>query len=497
MEIRRKVFSRLQDESGEERYYSTNEFEYYDEKLFNQRKHNQRRRIAAATEKAGGQLASAEIEKESLNKYSKEIKRDFGGDIDAWIESKKGTGAYKDLKGKYGQKAGQRASLEGVLAGTSAKEIGSVTKKLGSAEKQVESAADQVVNYGKTRPSVQSNSGASFEVNGKKVNTSAHSGGDVKVKVEAPAIEGGHTVKTTSKTNDIRAAEVNAKTSSGLPKNPSITESRRTAQNNAVVVETSNKNGKKLSAAISEGKKVPKYDLGKFIHNNKKALIITGAGLATAGAAAGILAHNKSKNSKKDNSMEIRRKVFSRLQDENGEERLYSTTEFEIFYDEDGEKMFSEKEGMSTAGKVALGTAGTVAATVAALEGANLLKKGVSYKKAVNVAKRASKDIKEAAMREGKKGGNRAEIYSKLVGDRDAALDKLSKGWQGDGIEFVEKANKRVSDAATWVGRRAVAEARAAQARHLSRSTNRAAKKAREQVAKEQKKGAIEAFTKK
>ena len=39
--------------------------------------------------------------------------------------------------------------------------------------------------------------------------------------------------------------------------------------------------------------------------------------------------------------MEIRRKVFSRLQDENGEERLYSTNEFELSYSEEGEKMFS------------------------------------------------------------------------------------------------------------------------------------------------------------
>ena len=43
--------------------------------------------------------------------------------------------------------------------------------------------------------------------------------------------------------------------------------------------------------------------------------------------------------------MEIRRKVFSLLQDENGEERYYSTTKFKMEFDEEtGEKMFSEKE---------------------------------------------------------------------------------------------------------------------------------------------------------
>lgn len=39
--------------------------------------------------------------------------------------------------------------------------------------------------------------------------------------------------------------------------------------------------------------------------------------------------------------MEIRRKVFSRLQDGSGEEKLYSTTEFKLSYSEKGEKMFS------------------------------------------------------------------------------------------------------------------------------------------------------------
>lgn len=55
--------------------------------------------------------------------------------------------------------------------------------------------------------------------------------------------------------------------------------------------------------------------------------------------------------------MEIRRKVFSLLQDENGEERYYSTNEFELSYSEEGEKTFSVvdkgKEVVHTVGEKA------------------------------------------------------------------------------------------------------------------------------------------------
>ena len=48
-----------------------------------------------------------------------------------------------------------------------------------------------------------------------------------------------------------------------------------------------------------------------------------------------------------NNGMEIRRKVFSLLQDESGEEKYYSTTEFELSWDEEGEKLFSERKRIS------------------------------------------------------------------------------------------------------------------------------------------------------
>jgi len=132
--------------------------------------------------------------------------------------------------------------------------------------------------------------------------------------------------------------------------------------------------------------------------------------------------------------MEIRRKVFSRLQDENGEERLYSTNEFELSYSEEGEKMFSEKEGMSTAGKVALGTAGAAAAIVGGLEIANLLKK-----KTLTSKEKAK--IKEW-LSDAKKNGMSAERLKKLEAEyKSKALEGKS------GIEFVEKGNAAVKGA--------------------------------------------------
>ena len=191
-EIRRKVFS-LEQLNDEDRLFS--------------RKADQRRRIDAATTKAAGQVNSASKLESNLSRYAEEINSKHGGDIDKWIESKRGTGAYGKLKGQFGEKAGSRQALVDSLSG---KTPNAVTKKLASAEKQVEAVADQVVNYGKTRQSVQTASGNTFEVGGKKVNVSAHTAGDVKVKSQAPVIEGSYTAETLSKTSSRRANVVNA-----------------------------------------------------------------------------------------------------------------------------------------------------------------------------------------------------------------------------------------------------------------------------------------------
>lgn len=134
--------------------------------------------------------------------------------------------------------------------------------------------------------------------------------------------------------------------------------------------------------------------------------------------------------------MEIRRKAFSLLQDENGEERYYSTTEFEIGFDEEtGEKLFSEKEEKKgKGGKIALGVAGGTAAAVGALELANILKK-----KHISAADR--KALNETIKGWKKFGMGKEQIKAATKG-RKAELRAGNKG-----IGFVEKGNEAVKGA--------------------------------------------------
>ena len=134
--------------------------------------------------------------------------------------------------------------------------------------------------------------------------------------------------------------------------------------------------------------------------------------------------------------MEIRRKVFSRLQDENGEERLYSTTEFELSYSEDGEKMFSEKEDkkMSTGAKVAAGVGGAAVATIGALEIANLLKKKTLTSKERKLIKDWLAQAKERGMSPEKLKNLEKSYKENFLNNKE-------------GIKIVEKSNEAVKGA--------------------------------------------------
>ena len=404
-EIRRKVFS-LEQLNDEDRLFS--------------RKADQRRRIDAATTKAAGQVNSASKLESNLSRYAEEINSKHGGDIDKWIESKRGTGAYGKLKGQFGEKAGSRQSLVDALSG---KTPDAITNKLASAEKQVEAAADQVVNYGKTRQSVQTASGNTFEAGGKKVNVSAHTAGDVKVKSQAPVIEGSYTAETLSKTSSRRADVVNAqreipqnnmriggntgKVRSGkikVQKNPGVVESGRTVVGNATQVTSTSPAGRSVSATITNGQGKINVNapskFSKFLKNNKKALLIGGGAALALGTAAGIAASKKKseKQQKQYSDMEIRRKVFSLLCDESGEERYYSTNEFEISYDENGEKMFSESE--SKVKKTGRGY-GTAMAYNGVIPGAIAVKSGRSAAKKAEKEGKSESEMIDAA---GKRG---------------------------------------------------------------------------------------------
>ena len=155
--------------------------------------------------------------------------------------------------------------------------------------------------------------------------------------------------------------------------------------------------------------------------------------------------------------MEIRRKVFSLLQDENGEERYYSTNEFELSYNEEtGEKMFSEKEDkkMSTGAKVAAGVGGTAAVGVGALEAGYHGAKAIAKK---NSNGKISYELATAREELKKKLENREINKSQF----DSAMKRLDEGSKirrkigkaakvaENKLSFVGKAEDAIADATT------------------------------------------------
>ena len=198
--------------------------------------------------------------------------------------------------------------------------------------------------------------------------------------------------------------------------------------------EIKRKRGEKAANKFAQGLEAEaKLDAGKMMKKgDKKAAqilkrhgIAGGALLAAGGlavAASGLKKGDKKENNQQKNysDMEIRRKVFSLLEDENGEERYYSTTEFEMDYDwETGEKYFSEKDdkGMSTAAKIGIGAGAALGTAGLAYGGGKLMNKAMQKR------------------------------YDKLANDA-AAIEKLDKS-------FLGKANKKVAKATGWVDKKA------------------------------------------
>lgn len=178
------------------------------------------------------------------------------------------------------------------------------------------------------------------------------------------------------------------------------------------------------SGALKDARKVLAKGNKKAAQIAKRSAIAGGALLAGGGlltAASGLKKGKKENNQQKNYSdMEIRRKVFSLLEDENGEERYYSTTEFEMDYDwETGEKYFSEKDdkGMSTAAKIGVGAGAALGTAGLAYGGGKLMNKAMQKR------------------------------YDKLANDA-AAIEKLDKS-------FLGKANKKVAKATGWVDKQA------------------------------------------
>lgn len=148
--------------------------------------------------------------------------------------------------------------------------------------------------------------------------------------------------------------------------------------------------------------------------------------------------------------MYIRRKVFSVIEDENGVERYFSTTEFinEEAYLNSVQREFAEKEEkkkLSTGKKAALATAGTAAAATAAAYGISKgrgkqLKKTLEKGKQLLAENPSPRRIEEEAKKLGLKVKNHDEAR-KLVSD----LEKSNAGSFAKGVENLGKNIKKLA----------------------------------------------------
>lgn len=129
--------------------------------------------------------------------------------------------------------------------------------------------------------------------------------------------------------------------------------------------------------------------------------------------------------------MYIRRKVFSLLQDETGEERYFSTTDITLedaeqrifslneYDDKYEQRVYAEREGLTNAQKAAIAGAGTLATAAGTLYGA---KKGL-------LGKKAALGVNKAIMKYTKSGG---KLYESAVKDAVKAAkegDKEAQAW--------------------------------------------------------------------
>lgn len=138
--------------------------------------------------------------------------------------------------------------------------------------------------------------------------------------------------------------------------------------------------------------------------------------------------------------MYIRRKVFSLLEDEMGEERYFSTTDFELTDDVE-ERYYSndeDKKGMSKAAKVALGTGAGLAAVAGGIYGSR--KAGQKIAKSVAAEARRYKN----AATKGQLNYDTLYEANKKLAKKEAIADLL----QGKPIiEGAKKGKAKVTEA--------------------------------------------------
>ena len=145
--------------------------------------------------------------------------------------------------------------------------------------------------------------------------------------------------------------------------------------------------------------------------------------------------------------MYIRRKVFSLLQDETGEERYYSTTDFDLDVEE---RIFADKEekepkkGLSKGAKIGLGVGGGLAATAAGIVGARYAGKQL-VKKSNKALEELKQQIKKDGFTEELKNTKDKLFKKQALGKKLAAPDDFIVDQSGKVYKFVgDKAKKAV-----------------------------------------------------
>ena len=151
--------------------------------------------------------------------------------------------------------------------------------------------------------------------------------------------------------------------------------------------------------------------------------------------------------------MYIRRKVFSLLQDETGEERYYSTTDFDLDVEE---RVFAEaeeepKKGLSKGAKIGIGVGGGLAATAAGIIGARYAGKNI-LKKSNKALDELKQQIKKEGFTEELKNTNNKIFKKQVLGKKLAAPGDFIVDQSGKVYKFVgdnaKKAGEFVSDKA-------------------------------------------------
>lgn len=249
------------------------------------RKENQRNRIANADRKAHELIAKVDKWAEKYNKTAENVSKNFGGDVEKFLE------ANPRMKATY-QSGPHREALDNILGGQKVKEQASIQKHSASAKKQVEAAADQVHNYGKTRQSVRTAEGNTFNTQGRKINVQEGKLGDISVKTKNTTGDLKRQTSVTSATNKRRETQV--KRVDNIKKHSTEILDRQGTAKTATNIKSKSAN-KAHDVLIEEGNKISKNN---FLKRNKKALLI-GTGVAAA-AGAGAVAYKHFKN-RKDN----------------------------------------------------------------------------------------------------------------------------------------------------------------------------------------------------